>query len=325
MQECESGRRPLYGEIVWCKYSNSRWWPAIIVPPPYIPNNVFAKKKEPNQICVYFFGTHNYGWVLHTHMYLYIKGDGVCRTKNDGSGLNDALIEAEQWMQMFGEISKKNMETRNVLPPYKMIKTNKLLAKFKKTDYNECQCSKDDSAPCSTENNCLNVATQVECDPDLCPAKEKCQNQKFHRGEKFSFEVKMIEAKGWGLFAKEDIPNDHFILEFKGEVIDNIELNQRLSRATANNDVNYYFLKLTNNLYIDAKIYGNEARFINHSCDPNAAPKKWNVYSNGQSRIRIGFFALRNIQMVNKRKFLQLYSIKYNLTSFFVLLFSGYE
>lgn len=62
-EECESGRRPLFGEIVWAKYFKSDWWPAIIVPTPNVPEKVAAKKPGPNHLCVFFFGTHDYGWL----------------------------------------------------------------------------------------------------------------------------------------------------------------------------------------------------------------------------------------------------------------------
>lgn len=299
-QECESGRRPLHGEIVWCKYHACKWWPSIIVPPPRIPENVLLKKKEPNQICVFFFGTHEYGWVPQTNIYLYLLEDCEYKSKTDGHLLENAVAEANHWMKIFHEINEKTLNTmskNSKPPPYRKIKTNKVMAKLQEQEYEECKCRKEDTVPCSVENNCENVATLIECDPDLCPAKEKCQNQNFHRGEKFAFEVKMTGSKGWGLFAKEEITMGHFIIEYMGEVIDYVEFNQRFSRATANKDDNYYFLKLEN-LYIDAKLFGNEARFINHSCDPNAEPEMWTVYSNGQAFNRIGFFALRNIQQV---------------------------
>lgn len=197
-------------------------------------------------------------------------------------------------------IIRKNAVLRIEPPPYKMIKTNKLLAKFEKTVYNICDCRKVDPAPCSAKNNCVNVATEVECDPNLCPAGERCHNQQFHRGAQKSFEVKLTKTKGWGLFAKEDIPINDFLIEYKGEIIDNAEMNQRFIQTTAHKDVNYYFMKLSNKLHIDGRTYGNEARFINHSCGPNTTPRKRNVYSKGQIQIRIGLFATRHIRMVTK-------------------------
>lgn len=249
-------------------------------------------------MCVFFFGTHNYGWVSQAQIYLYITGDGDCQVKNATEGLRNAIAEAEQWMKCFEEIDEKSTKPRNQKPPpYKKLRTgNKLMAKFNPGEYNECKCRPDDPAPCSrTESNCENAILNTECEPTLCPAKDKCQNQNLIRGGQFSFQVKMTKGKGWGLFASEEIPVDRFLIEYMGEVIDNVEFDQRFSRALAQKDDNYYFLFLSNNRYIDAKEYGNEARFINHSCDPNAETQKWTVYSNGQEHIRIGFFTKRKI------------------------------
>lgn len=269
-----------------------------------IPVPVFSDKKEPNQICVYFFATHNYGWVSQGHMYLYQKGDGEIKSKKDKELLKDAMDEAEHWFHEFQVILDKygkSTKQTGKPPPYRKIKANKVLAKFRGIEYNECRCTPTDPAPCSIESNCLNAITNIECDPELCPAKDKCQNQNFHNGEQYAFEIRKTESKGWGLFAKEEIPADKFVIEYMGEVIDSVEFDQRFNRANANKDDNYYFLILGQNLYIDAAIYGNEARFINHSCDPNVMHIKWSVYSNRQEQLRTGFFALRNILPVRLR------------------------
>lgn len=235
-----------------------------------------------------------------------MEGDDDHKNNNEKEALKNAISEAEPWMQRFDELkekSAKKIPKSTKPPPYKKIKLNKVVAKLLKleeNEYNECQCRPDDPAPCTIENNCYNALLSYECDPDLCPAKEKCQNQNFRRGEQYAFEVKMTETKGWGLFAKQEIPIEKFVIEYMGEVIDSVNFDQRFNRATANKDDNYYFLTLGKMLYIDAKDFGNEARFINHSCDPNVAPKKWSVFANGQEQIRIGFFSCRTILPVCK-------------------------
>lgn len=128
---------------------------------------------------------------------------------------------------------------------------------------------------------------------------DKCNNQNFRRGEQYSFIVKMTESKGWGLFAREDIARGKFVIEYIGEVIDKIEFNHRFSRAKDDKRSNYYFLTLGQNLYIDAYNYSNEARFINHSCNPNVVPEKWTYFSNGQEQTRIGLFSTRDIVAVS--------------------------
>lgn len=232
------------------------WWPAITVPTPCIPDRVLSSKKEPYQICVFFFGTHNYGWVTQGQLYRYEKGDAEWRTQKEKDALKKAIDEAEYWMHQYQEISEKNAKTSsktNKPPPYKKIKTNRVMVKFRESEFNECKCKPSDSTPCRrNESNCSNANLYFECDPDLCPAKDKCENQNFRRGEQFPFEVKMTKSKGWGLFAKERIPEEKFVIEYMGEVIDSMEFDLRFNRAKANKDDNYYFLILEKDMYIDA-------------------------------------------------------------------------
>lgn len=47
-----------------------------------------------------------------------------------------------------------------------------------------------------------------------------------------------------------------------------------------------------NNAFVDGKHYGNEARFINHSCDPNCELQLWQV----DGRMRIGIVTIREVQ-----------------------------
>lgn len=159
-----------------------------------------------------------------------------------------------------------------------------------------CMCRPEDVSPCTKENKCLNACSNIECDPKLCPAGENCKNQNFRRGEMFSLDVKKTKAKGWGLFANEEIPIAEFVIEYVGEAIDRFQFEHRFKRANKNG--NLYFLKVNHNLYIDSMLYGNKARFANHSCNPNAKFIKWITYVGGQEQTRIGLFALRKIKKV---------------------------
>lgn len=140
----------------------------------------------------------------------------------------------------------------------------------------------------------------IECDPKLCAAGDKCQNQSLSRGERFVLDVKMTKMKGWGLFAGEEIPKNCFIIEYMGELIDRSTFNSRHSRAIANKDECFYFHSLGENLYIDSRTHGNKARFINHSCEPNAKSAKQTVYLKRQEQTRIGIFSLEKIHPVRK-------------------------
>ena len=50
-------------------------------------------------------------------------------------------------------------------------------------------------------------------------------------------------------------------------------------RVNVQNGINsFYLLSLTSELYIDARLEGNLARFINHSCDANCDTQVRGVY-----------------------------------------------
>lgn len=81
-----------------------------------------------------------------------------------------------------------------------------------------------------------------------------------------------------------------YILEYVGEVVDKSKYIERV-KTIYNNDIHHYGLSFAN-LVIDAHRMGNDSRYINHSCEPNAVVQKWIV--NGLTRMAI--FSTRNIQ-----------------------------
>lgn len=81
------------------------------------------------------------------------------------------------------------------------------------------------------------------------------------------------------------------MVEYVGELIDEEECQRRLKEKAVNNDTNFYFLTLDKDLIIDAGPKGNNARFMNHSCQPNCETQKWTV--NGHPKV--GLFALQDI------------------------------
>lgn len=61
-EDCESGRLPLNGEVVWVKFGSYRWWPSVICHPNEIPANVAQQDHEPGEFCVKFLGTNDFHW-----------------------------------------------------------------------------------------------------------------------------------------------------------------------------------------------------------------------------------------------------------------------
>lgn len=67
---------------------------------------------------------------------------------------------------------------------------------------------------------------------------------------------------GLGLFAREPIPAGERIIEYKGPLVSNEEVYRRKNGK--------YFFGLNTKWSIDGTPRSNIARYINHSCSPNA-------------------------------------------------------
>ena len=68
-------------------------------------------------------------------------------------------------------------------------------------------------------------------------------------------------ATGLGLFAVEDIPARKRIIKYVGPLISNREVEHRTGK---------YFFGVNTKWAIDGSARSNAARYINHSCRPNA-------------------------------------------------------
>lgn len=274
-----------------------------------IPDDVLPRKKSPFSFCVYFFGTHNYGWIFKSQSYCYHEDDA--KSGNDSENLlKKAINEAEKYYVIMKREDTKQISAAlaSLKPkPYIAITKNRIAKKMRRNTLAERPTNSDESFECDKcncvptdddlscgNNECLNRIMKIECNADYCKGKENCQNQCFKNGTKYQFEVKYTESKGFGLFAMQKIPSNQFIIEYVGEVIDKDEYNNRNERIIEMQEM-FYFLMLNNETYLDATRYGNVSRFINHSCEPNTFVERWTV----SNQLRIGFFALRDILPVS--------------------------
>ena len=96
---------------------------------------------------------------------------------------------------------------------------------------------------------------------------------------------------GWGLKANEDIKSGSLIIEYNGEVVNEVEANRRLAEQKENGDRHVYMMQLSNDCVIDARHRGNISRLINHSCDPNCQLQRWVV----GTETRIAIVAIKNL------------------------------
>lgn len=98
--------------------------------------------------------------------------------------------------------------------------------------------------------------------------------------------VKRSPLHGYGGFATRLIPEGTRIIEYLGERISHEEATRRYQEDQVESHHTFLFT-VDEETVIDARADGNEARFINHCCDPNCEA----VLEDG----RIFFEALRDI------------------------------
>lgn len=174
------------------------------------------------------------------------------------------------------------------------------------------------------ERPCICVQLNRECDPTLCGscgALERsnprnadndqlyatgCQNCMMQRGKAKSLILgkSMIENCGYGLFTAEDIAQDEFVIEYVGEIISQDEGVRREARRgdvfDEESNASYLFTLLeAEGIWVDAAIYGNLSRYINHQDEGdkrglgcNITPKI--LYVGGEYRIK--FTSMRDIK-----------------------------
>jgi SET domain-containing protein len=82
------------------------------------------------------------------------------------------------------------------------------------------------------------------------------------------FEIRSSSIQGRGAFATRRIRKGTRLIEYVGERISHAEADRRYDDDTMRRHHTFLFT-LNNRTVIDAAVSGNEARFINHSCDPN--------------------------------------------------------
>lgn len=174
---------------------------------------------------------------------------------------------------------------------------------------------------------CICVQLNRECDPVLCAgcgAIERadplnahdddlhatgCQNVALQRGlsKTVLLGESQIKDSGYGLFTAEDIAADEFVIEYVGELISHDEGVRREARRgdvfDESTHSSYLFTLLDQEgIWVDAAIYGNLSRYINHASGLDKIGKKpvsvnivpQILFVNGDFRIK--FKALRDIK-----------------------------
>uniref|UniRef100_A0A7N9ASU0 Euchromatic histone-lysine N-methyltransferase 1a n=1 Tax=Mastacembelus armatus TaxID=205130 RepID=A0A7N9ASU0_9TELE len=130
-----------------------------------------------------------------------------------------------------------------------------------------------------------------ECN-HACSCWRTCRNRVVQNGLRARLQLFRTQKMGWGVRAMQDIPQGTFICEYVGEIITDAEADKR------END--FFLFTLDNKVgdvhCIDARLFGNIGRFINHLCEPNLLAVKVFTIHQDLRFPRIAFFSSRPIK-----------------------------
>nr|XP_006812995.1 PREDICTED: histone-lysine N-methyltransferase NSD2-like isoform X2 [Saccoglossus kowalevskii] len=306
-RDCTNGKRPQYGDIVWVKLGNYRWWPAEVCHPRNIPLNIQERSHQVGEFPVHFFGSNDYYWTHRARVFHFQEGDKGSAERGCTKGLaavfRQALKQAndkfQEWKKAKDLREAKDLHNSGKKPaPFKFIKTNKPVGKvvMQQCDISQCtpcECKADMKNPCGPDSDCLNRMLLIECHSQVCPAGDNCQNQRFQKmqyPETIPFRTDE-KGRGWGLKTTQDIKKGDFVHEYVGELVDEETCRERIKKCQQLDIDNFYMLTIDKDHVIDAGPKGNLARFMNHSCDPNCETMKWTILPD----TRVGLFAKRDI------------------------------
>ena len=83
------------------------------------------------------------------------------------------------------------------------------------------------------------------------------------------FEIRSSPINGKGAFALERIPANKRLIEYTGERVTHEVADARYDAEEQAGNTHTVLFAIDEKMVIDAGVGGNDARFFNHSCDPN--------------------------------------------------------
>ncbi|KAK8947018.1 Histone-lysine N-methyltransferase SUVR2 [Platanthera zijinensis] len=146
-----------------------------------------------------------------------------------------------------------------------------------------------------------------------CGCNKQCGNRVVQRGITRNLQVFYTDdGRGWGLKTLEELPKGAFICEYVGEILTTKELFDRTLHKTHGANQTYPMLLDANwgtkedlrdeeALCLDATVYGNIGRFVNHRCsDANLVeiPVEWET--SDHHYYHLAFFTTRKIEALEE-------------------------
>lgn len=87
--------------------------------------------------------------------------------------------------------------------------------------------------------------------------------------KKQPFEIRRSRIQGRGAFAIEPIRKGQRVIEYRGEPITHKEADRRYDADDAAGRHHTFLFILSDDIVLDARITKCDAKYLNHSCDPN--------------------------------------------------------
>lgn len=148
----------------------------------------------------------------------------------------------------------------------------------------------------AAEDDTITVTTKKD---DKLVSDRSSVQLKYRRMKSIPIEQRLVARRshihGWGLFTKTEVLKYDPIVEYMGEIIRQRVADKRETAYELSGEGSCFMFRLDMNRIIDATKIGCMARFMNHSCQPNAYAQILSVDTElGQER-KIVVFANRNI------------------------------
>lgn len=104
------------------------------------------------------------------------------------------------------------------------------------------------------------------------------------------FAVRGSDIQGKGAFATKPIRKGTRVIEYTGQLIPEDEGDRRYDDSKMKRHHTFLFQICDGAVCIDAAVGGNDARFINHSCDPNCEPveDRGRIFIEATRAIKVG-------------------------------------
>ncbi|KAL2634808.1 hypothetical protein R1flu_006287 [Riccia fluitans] len=148
-----------------------------------------------------------------------------------------------------------------------------------------------------------------------CGCSMDCGNRVVQRGITHRLQIFFSpEGKGWGLRTLEQLPAGAFVCEYVGEILTNVEQEERNNSHKADPTITHTYpilldgdwcsekgLKDEEALCLDATYFGNAARFINHRCmDSNLIDVPVTIESPDRHYYHVAFFTSRAVKAMEE-------------------------